>query len=255
MHPSESCGKKLSYDSYRLSPAEYVRWGLQGLLLGTVVLFLFYNRIISAVLLPFFVFFYLKNRQKQQIKNRQELLLQHFSDFLSALQSAMRTGYSLENAVAEATRELRRRYGKEDLLVRELVHIQGQLQMSVPVEQLFRDLGERSHLEDLEDFAEVLSIGKRMGGDFDKILDHTFWILNDKIETGKEIQTAIAAKNYEFLIMSLVPLGVILYIRISFRGFLDCLYGNGFGVCFMSVCLVFYGLAWKLGKKITEIEV
>ena len=59
----------------------------------------------------------------------------------------------------------------------------------------------------------------------------------------------------EFQIMSVIPLGIIGYMRLSFPEFMAGLYGNLPGAVFMSICLGAYIAAWRLGCKIVEIEV
>lgn len=76
-----------------------------------------------------------------------------------------------------------------------------------------------------------------------------------KIEVKQEIQTLIAAKKMEFQIMSLIPIGIIIYMKISFSQFVSVLYGNIAGVVIMSICLGIYLAAYCLGKKMLEIEV
>lgn len=238
-----------------MSAGEYLRYIVQGIMAGGIFLYLFYNRLWSTAILPFFVIWYLRRKKSMLLYRRREKIWYHFVDFLSALQSALRTGYSVENAVKESARELERQYGKQDPMVKELTVIQNKIYMNISVEQVFEELGRKTGLEDMEDFAEVLAIGKRTGGNLEQILEQSFWVLSEKIETQKEIEAAVAAKKYEFLIMSIVPLGIILYMRLSFSGFMDILYGNLAGEVVMSVCLIIYGCAWKMGEKITEIEV
>ena len=62
-------------------------------------------------------------------------------------------------------------------------------------------------------------------------------------------------KKMEFQIMSVIPLGIIGYMRLSFPEFMAGLYGNLPGAAFMSICLGAYIAAWRLGCKIVEIEV
>jgi tight adherence protein B len=65
----------------------------------------------------------------------------------------------------------------------------------------------------------------------------------------------IAARKYEQKIMSLMPGGMILYLRLTFRGFVENIYGNPVGAGVMTVCLCVYACAFFLGRKLTEIRV
>ena len=145
-------------------------------------------------------------------------------------------------------------YGAADI-VREFHYIESRKKVSVPVEELFLGLGERSGIEDIENFAAVFSTAKRSGGDMDKIIQTSARMLGDKIDVRKEIETTLSAKKAEQMIMSLMPAGIILYLQLTSPGFLEVLYGNPFGVCAMTVCLGIYGLSYWLGKRIVDIEV
>ena len=78
---------------------------------------------------------------------------------------------------------------------------------------------------------------------------------NDKIDVKKEIEATLAAKKSEQMIMSLMPVGIILYLQMTSPGFLSVLYGNPFGIAAMSICLVIYAAAYWLGRRIVDIEV
>ena len=133
--------------------------------------------------------------------------------------------------------------------------MEAQLQVSVPVEELFLDFGKRCKVEDIANFASVFATAKRTGGDMVVILQKTSRILGDKIDVKKEIEATVAGKKSEQWIMSMMPFGIILYMQITSPGFLQVLYGNAFGVVTMTVCLAIYFLAYWMGKKIVDIEV
>lgn len=107
----------------------------------------------------------------------------------------------------------------------------------------------------MDTFVTVFSLAKRSGGDSILIIKNAVRQLGDKAEVKREIDTVITAKKMEFQIMSVIPLGIIGYMRLSFPEFMAGLYGNLPGAAFMSICLGTYIAAWKLGCKIVEIEV
>ncbi len=117
------------------------------------------------------------------------------------------------------------------------------------------DLGERSQIEDIENFASVFYTAKRTGGDMNRVIQKVSRMLGDKIDVKKEIEATLAAKKSEQMIMSLMPVGIILYLQMTSPGFLSVLYGNPFGIAAMSICLVIYAAAYWLGRRIVDIEV
>ncbi len=79
--------------------------------------------------------------------------------------------------------------------------------------------------------------------------------MGEKIDVEREITTLVSGKKLELKIMTLIPLGMVLYMKISFPEFLDVLYGNLVGVIIMSICLLVYLVAYEMGRRIVEIEV
>lgn len=246
---------KQDYVHYRFSAKEWILYLSQSILLCVLVDYLFYQNI---WVLPFMLpvsFFYLKWKNRQKIKNRKRRFNYQFKDALNAMSVAVQAGYSVENAVSACTRDLERLYAKEDDILREFHYIESQQRISVPVEDLFLDLGNRCQVEDVENFAAVFYTAKRTGGDMQNVIQKVARMLGDKIDVNREIETTLAAKKTEQLIMSLMPAGIILYLQMTSPGFLSVLYGNAFGICAMTVCLGIYAGAWWMGRKIVEIEV
>lgn len=187
-------------------------------------------------------------------ENRMSMRL-HFRDFLNSVHVAVRSGYSLENAVRSGFRDISALYGQADYLVQELETLIRQMEYQVSVEQLFRNLGRRTEIEEIVSFAEMIMVTKRTGGNLGKALGDAWKILSRRMDTEYEIETLIAAKRYEQTIMSLMPAGIILYLRFTFPGFVEQLYGNFTGVMVMTGALIMYIAAFALGRRMVRIEV
>lgn len=86
-------------------------------------------------------------------------------------------------------------------------------------------------------------------------MKNTWRILSGKIDTEREIASSIASRKYEQTIMNVIPLGIILYIQVSFPDFMEVLYGNLLGVIVMTACLGIYLVSLGIGQKIMRIEV
>ena len=87
------------------------------------------------------------------------------------------------------------------------------------------------------------------------IIRNTANQIGDKIDVKREIDTMLAAKKYEFRIMTMIPFGIVLYMSVSFPEFMGKLYGSIIGTGVMTGCLIVYLGAYGLGQKIIEIEV
>ena len=141
----------------------------------------------------------------------------------------------MEQGVTECRREMERLFGNGDDLVRELRYMESQMQVGVPVEQLFWNLGQRSGVEEIRNFGDIFLIARRSGGNLGKILGNLAEVLGEK--------------------MSMVPGVMILYMQVTSRGFLDVLYHNLPGVLVMTGCLGVYLFSFRMGRKIVRIQV
>lgn len=243
------------YAEYHFSVKEGALALLEGLSLVAVIGYFFYrSRIACLFLLPVFVLFMREKKKDLAKKRRQELSLQ-FKDLVLALSANVKAGYSIENALRESYRDVELLYGADSPICLEVRHMLRGLENNVILEKLLYDLGIRSRLPDIMQFADVFLIAKRSGGNLTEILEKTAGVIEQKIEMDKEIQLMIGARKMEQKIMNMVPFLIIFYIGTTSRGFFDVLYHNLVGVAVMTVCLLFYGAAYLLSKRIVEIEV
>ena len=242
------------YGTIRPGAAKGLRILLEGAALGCAVCWLCYNDPRTLPLAALIAVLFFRMRKKGLIEKRRKELLYHFRDMITSLHAALRAGYSVENAVGSAARDIEVLYGKSDVLSRELSYLVFQLRLRRRIEELFRDMGERSGLEDIRMFAQLLAVGKKTGGNLSRVLSQTSQILCEKIDTEMEIDTLLSAKKFEQKIMSLMPAAIILYMRLSFPGFIETLYGNLFGAAVMTVCLLVYAAAFLWGKQIVRVD-
>jgi len=243
------------YNVYVYSKKEWIKFFLQGGAIGFCIGLLFYSNIIGAILLSSYGFIFVQNKRKQKIEERKWLLNLQFKDGLSCVSAALNAGYSVENAFHQAVMDLKLMYPSDAYIVQEFEGMVRQIKMNMTVEDVLMDFSNRSHVEDITNFAEVFVIGKRTGGDIVKIIRRTCKTIGDKVEVKREILTMITGKKFETSIMCLIPFCIVLYLRIFSPGFLKPIYGNIFGAVFMTMILLLYFIVYKLAHKIMKIEV
>ena len=189
------------------------------------------------------------------IKKKKERFRLQFKEAIQSISTALNVGYSVENALKEALKDLKGMYKKDDMIVGELNYMIRQMQMNVTAETALQEFATRTEDEDVQIFVTVFNLAKRSGGDTLEIIRNVVRQMSEKIDVEREITTIMSAKKLEFKIMTMIPFGMIAYLKISFPEFMDVLYGNLAGVVVMSVCLVVYLIAHEAGKRMVEIEV
>lgn len=243
------------YNVYSYNNKERLLYFLKGALLGGFIGYLSYSSLVGIFLLMLYGFIYLQRNKKRLVDERKWQLNLQFRDGLANLSAALNAGYSVENAFAQAAKDLKLIFPSDALIVMEFEAIVRQINMNQTLERVLLDFAERSGVEDIANFAEVFVTAKRTGGDMIKIIKSTESVIGDKIEVKREIRTMISGKKFEANIMCFIPFCIILYLRISSPGFLDPIYHNWFGIIFMSVLLLIYFVVYAITQKIIAIEI
>lgn len=242
------------YKVYTAKGKERRQLLLTGFAISSLLAVLFYKSVVAVVLFSPFAWIYLKYREKELMKRRKWQFNQQFKQGIMGLSAALNAGYSIENAFFEATKDLVLMYEEDADIMKEFAWITKQIAMNRTVEECLTELAGRTGIEDVENFAEIFQTAKRTGGDLIKIIQQTGKNIGERIEIQREMETLIAQKKMEANIMSLVPLGIILYMWVVSPGFLDRLYHNMFGWLLMTVVLGIYILSYLLMKKIVDIQ-
>lgn len=243
------------YDSYRFCGRERILYTAEGILLVGIISYFFYRSIWACLLLaPVFPLF-LERKKKELAKKRKQELSMQFKDAVLSVSANQKAGYSVENAFREAYQDMRMLYGGDSPICRELHYIIKGLDNNMVLEKLLYELGVRSHVPDILQFADVFLIAKRTGGNMTEILAETADSIEQKSAVDKEIQVLLSSKKMEQKIMNIVPFFIIFYIGVTSKGYFDVLYHNLIGIVLMTFCLFFYLAAFMISEKIVAIEV
>ena len=245
----------MDYRVYHPKPTERLRYALEAGALTGIVALCFYNSPWAGFLFPGVLCWHGRERRRQMGEQKRKELKLQFRDAVQGIAAALAAGYSAENALREAGRDLRLMYAEDADMVQELAAMQRRLDANQTIEHVMRDFAVRSGLEEAETFAEIFAVGKRSGGDLIGIMKDTARSISDTVETEHQVASALAARRYEQKIMNGIPFAMILYLRMGCPGFLDPLYGNLLGTGVMTACLGLYLGAWYLGKRLLDIEV
>lgn len=201
------------------------------------------------------MYLFLRERIADLSRKKELEFRNQFKDCLQAFASSLHVGYSVENTIREAFHDLKHLYSANSRILIELRKMIYQLDMLVAVEYVLEDFSCRVQQEDVHDFIAIFSSAKKMGGDSIQILRNAILVMGEKIDIEQEIQVMLTAKKLEFKIMCLIPLGIILYMRLTFPVFIESLYGNAIGITLMTVCLLAYIWSYRMGKRLTDIQI
>lgn len=220
--------------------------------LGVVALlsYFFYRNILAVIPLSVFGVMFYRKLKASNIKKNRENLEKQFKECILSVSTAIRAGYSVENAFRESESDMKRMFGEESFIVRELSVMRRGLVMNVPLENILLDMAERSGSTHIEQFARVFEIANRSGGKIAEIIRTSAELISRDIDARTEMQTVLSGRRLEQNIMKIVPFGIVIYIDIGNKGYFDSLYGNLRGIAIMTGCLAVYVTGFVLGERI-----
>ena len=196
---------------------------VKGICYIVMIAWLFFDRIAFAILLIPYLFVFMKQQRIHKVHREKEKLRKEFREMMISIGNSLSAGYSIENALKTA---------KNDL-----------------------EMYEEHSLEEFYQFAQVISIAKKSGGNLIEITENTIEHLSQAIQTKEEIHTMIAAKQMEKKIMSVMPYFILLYVRIANPGYFDILYESFAGVLVAVISLLCLWIADIWAERVTEIEI
>nr|WP_294492849.1 type II secretion system F family protein [uncultured Mediterraneibacter sp.] len=217
--------------------------------------YVFYDSPAAVLLLIPVGIFYMRDLISDFSEKKEEEFRGQFRDSIQAVASALKAGYSVENAIREAKKDMESVYGRDTRIRKEYDRMVHQLDMNMTAGAVLDQLAQRTGQEDVESFVNVFTAAKKSGGDSIAVIRNSVRLISEKIDTEKEIRTMLASQKLEFDIMCAVPFVIILYMKMTFGDFLSVLYETMAGAGVMTVCLLIYLAAYRFGRKIIRIEV
>ena len=227
---------------------------LEGAVLIGVTAYLFYDSPAAAVfLLPLLYPYYRRRTKDKREKDKKELSAQ-FREALAAIITALKAGYSAENAFVECRKEMQFQFGEKAMITREMDRIAKGIENRISLEKLLLDFAGEWQIEEIREFAEVFAIARRSGGNLPEILARTAAVIQDRMEIDTEIDILLSSRRFEQRIMDGVPFFILFYLGLTSEGFFSVLYHNVGGILFMTGCLAAYLAAVLLSDRIMSIE-
>jgi len=244
------------YNSYSMSRKEKILCFLEGAAFIYAFAFIFYRSHIFCILLCPFALFYPRIKKRSIVEKRKYELNIQFKDMLYSLSSTLSAGKSLELAFRDVLADLEVLYPHPDTpIIREVEYIIRKIDMNETVEEALCDFAGGVHLEDVDNFVDVLRICKRTGGNIVEVLRNTSNIINDKIEIKHEINTLLAQRNLERKVLNLLPPAMVLIISASSYEYIRPVFTTIPGRLVMTIAILLLAAAYFISKKIMDIKV
>ena len=149
--------KNLKKPEWRCKGREIVTWGGSALAISGILAFFFYRSLwaMLPMMVPAIIFVWWENKKDHQ--KQDECLVGQFAECILAVGNSVRAGYAVENAFLESMSDMKMMYGADAAILKELSLVRGGLNNHVPIEKLLVEMGMRTKLREVCEFAEVFS--------------------------------------------------------------------------------------------------
>ncbi|MBO4609479.1 MAG: type II secretion system F family protein [Lachnospiraceae bacterium] len=249
MRTEKSSGAR-DYRSVKWDAGKRLRAVLESAGCVLLLSFFFYRSFLAAVPLSFIGILYFRKKGKSLAAKDRKNLESQFGEAIRGVETALKAGYSVENAFVQSGRDMERQFGRDAFICEELEAIRRGMILNITLEEMLTDLGMRSGSEAISDFAKVFAIAKRYGGSMPEIISSAADTISLQIETMEEIDASLSGRRMELNIMRIMPFGILAYVGVTSPGYFDPLYGNLTGVLLMTGLLAVYLAGFVLGDKV-----
>ncbi|MCX7710836.1 MAG: pilus assembly protein TadB [Clostridia bacterium] len=244
------------YNAYIMSVREKLIYITAAAAVSYAIGFVFYHSHLLSLMLCPFALGYPKIRTLEIIEKRKSKLNFQFKDMIYSLSSSLTAGKSVESAFRDVLKDLAILYpDRETDIIIEVETILRKIEMNETVESALADFAARSHLEDIENFADVFYTCKRTGGNIIEIIRNTSSIISDKIEIRNDIDTLLAARKFEQKVLNVMPVLMVVLLSFSAADYIAPIFNTWTGRVAMTISISLLVAAFFISRKIMDIKI
>lgn len=248
---------KDNYDTYVLNKKETIDYYFFAIIAVMILLYIFYNSLIFSLIISPVIASLLKKKYAEYRNNkRKDLLKSQFIELLQSLSSSISAGRQMGEALEEGLAAISSSYPLESPLIKELKFMVKSIKESREGEvPLLRSFAKRAKITDITSFVDVYSICRETGGDMEKAIGKTSQVLLEKLSIEKDMKVLSAQKKFESKLISLMPIIVIVFLRITSPSYVEPLYSTLSGRMVITLSLLGIAYAYYLTEKITRVTI
>lgn len=260
----------LNYGVYVMNASEKLLYSLVLFVIGGAVGLIFYgglfkengvatfmtfvsNIVVFAVVGMLAVKYFLPSVADRLRKKRAEKLKTQFCDFASSLTNSLASGMNITDSLNATYIDLQSQYAPDAFIVNEVLELISGVSNNIPIEVMLEDFGIRSGIPDILNFSTVFATCYRTGGNIKNVVRRTTDIISEKLMIASEIDTAMTSNKMQMNIMNVLPIVIVFMMRMMSSAFSES-FSSLIGVIGLTVSAGLTVVAYKLGKKITDIK-
>ncbi len=204
---------------------------------------------IGAFFVPRLYVGYLQKKRLRDFDNQ-------LGDMLNLTVNGLRAGYSSMQAQESVSREL------PPPISVEFHRVVQEIQLGLPQEAALANLTRRVPSADLDFVVTAINVQREVGGNLAEILDNISYTIRERVRIKGEIATLTAQGQITAWVISLLPIGLALFLFIINRSYMMNFFGPPFvfglpicGLSMLLTALIMIVVGFAIVQKIVDIEI
>jgi len=180
---------------------------------------------------------------------RTRVFVSQLPDMLQLLGATLRSGFSILQGLDTVAVQLPDPMGKE------MRHVVAEARLGRPLSSALDEVAQRVKSEDFEWVVSAIGIQREVGGNLAELLDIVADTMNARSRLRQEAHTLTAEGRIGAIVISLLPIGIGLFIYVTNTSYLSPLLHTGIGQVMFYGCigLALAGMVWM--RDIVKIEI
>lgn len=244
--------RQLARADIKLTVAEFAALhfvgSIGGFLLGFIILFR--GEIVSSIVAGFIGFFVPRIYVARTVSKRLISFETQLPDTLSLWVNALRSGYSVMQAMEAIAKDA------GEPTSAEFKRVVQEVQLGIDMTDALEHLLERVESEDLDLVITAVNIQHEVGGNLAEILDVISGTIRERIKLKGEIRVLTAQGRITGYLISFLPIGLALFLNLINPGFMNPMFQNRLcGWPMLGAGLALIGIGTAVIQKIVDIEI
>lgn len=182
-------------------------------------------------------------------QNRLRRFHHQLGDAIVLIANSLRAGYSFLQAVEMVSREMPAPIGEE------FMRLLKELNLGIPTEEALINLAKRVESDDLDLVVTAVLIQRQSGGNLAEVLDNISHTIRERVKIKGQIRTLTAQGRFSGVIVSLLPVGLGLFLFIVNPSYILQLFQNPIGWLMLALAAWGQIIGALIIKKVITIEV
>jgi tight adherence protein B len=201
--------------------------------------------LLPLVIIPLGVWMFIRYR----IRRERRLFGDQLADHLAVVGGSLRVGHSLTGALASALDEA------PDPARREFARAVTDERLGMPLEDALEGVSERMDNREIEHISLLAKLQREAGADAGEMVDQVVATVRERQELRRIVRTLTAQGRFSQMVLTLLPVGSLLFLTVAARDYVDPLYTTSGGHIVLAVAAVLLICGALAIRKIVSFKV